>query len=160
MDPGIDPDSADLNSNLKLLDPNCQKTGDLITLKYTQVASEIKNLQATQVENVNPFNVIVFVGACVLDPPSDNWVRTIYVDDYRTESSGAEWAQIANVVNQNSSTSTDVDSSTVDIISDRRFSGNHKLVTNVTTTTTTTQTETEFVNTLTGPSHEFDYVER
>ena len=159
LDPGIDPDSADLNSNLKLLDPNCQKTGDLITLKYTQVASEIKNLQATQVENVNPFNVIVFVGACVLDPPSDNWVRTIYVDDYRTESSGAEWAQIANVINQNSSTSTDVDTTETEIWADHRFEGNHTLVTNVTTTTTTTQTETEFVNTLTGPSHEFDYVE-
>ena len=31
------------------------------------------------------FNVIVFMGAVVLDPPSDNWTRTIYVENVRQE---------------------------------------------------------------------------
>ena len=108
----------------------------------------------------------------MLDPPSDNWVRTIYVDDYRTESSGAEWAQVANVVNQNSSSSsnsvddTATNVNTVEIPADQgTFNGNHSLATTTnittttTTTTTTTDTETEFINQLNGPSHEFDYVE-
>ena len=100
LNPGIDPAVADLSSNLSLLDPNVRKTGDLLTLDYTEV-DWIDQPQATQVENINPFNVIVFVGGVMLDPPSDNWVRTIYVDDYRTESTGAEWAQTSNVINQN-----------------------------------------------------------
>ena len=170
LNPGIDPAQADLSSNLNLLDPNCKKTGDLITLDYTEV-DWIDQPQATQVENINPFNVIVFVGGVMLDPPSDNWVRTIYVDDYRTESSGAEWAQVANIVNQNvSSTSNSVDDTvttvnSIGIPSDHRFRGDHQIITTTdvttttTTTTTTTDTETEFINQLNGPSREFDYVE-
>ena len=37
LNPNIDPAAADLNSNLQLLDTNCRKTGDLITLDYTEV---------------------------------------------------------------------------------------------------------------------------
>ena len=164
LNPGIDPAQADLSSNLDLLDPNCKKTGDLITLDYTEV-DWIDQPQATQVENINPFNVIVFVGGVMLDPPSDNWVRTIYVDDHRTESSGAEWAQVANVVNQNVSNVTNsvdtVDTNVTTVPAHRR----HEWVTTTnvtnttTTTTTTTETETEFINQLNGPSREFDYVE-
>ena len=51
--------------------------------------------QATEVENVNPFNVIVFMGGIILDPPSDNWVRTIYTEENRQESSGAKWVEVA-----------------------------------------------------------------
>ena len=50
--------------------------------------------QATEVENVNPFNVIVFMGGIILDPPSDNWVRTIYTEENRQESSGAKWVEV------------------------------------------------------------------
>ena len=52
--------------------------------------------QATEAENVNPFNVIVFMGGIILDPPSDNWTRTLYTNNKRTESTGAEWAEVAN----------------------------------------------------------------
>jgi hypothetical protein len=44
---------------------------------------------ASQVENVNPFNVIEFNGGVILFPSSDTWVRTIYLDNARTESTGA-----------------------------------------------------------------------
>ena len=37
LNPSIDIDAADLNSNLQLLDTNCKKTGDLITLNYKKL---------------------------------------------------------------------------------------------------------------------------
>ncbi len=163
FDPSIDANTADRSANLKLLDENCQKTGDLITLKYTEVASELKNLQATQVENINPFNVIVFAGSVILDPPSDNWTRTIYVDDYRTESSGATWAEQANIVSDTTTVDTDIDVSQVEVVPEDRdgpgwWEGNHVDTTTTTTTTTTHTVETSFTNTI-EPLREFDYVE-
>lgn len=138
LDPRIDRTQTDLTQNLQLLDPNIQKTGDLLTLKYEEV-DWIEQPHATNVENVNPFNVIVFVGGVSLDPVSDNWVRTIYIDDKRTESTGAEWVQEANV-------EVNVDSET-EIFRGREL------------TTTTTTTKTSYTPTLRGPSREFDYVE-
>jgi len=159
FDPSIDANTADRSANLKLLDDNCQKTGDLITLKYTEVASELKNLQATQVENINPFNVIVFAGSVIIDPPSDNWTRTIYVDDYRTESSGATWAEQANVVSDTTTVDTDVDVTETEIGADQQiFEGNHTDTTTTTTTTTTHSVETSFTNSIEA-LREFDYVE-
>ena len=158
-DPSIDANTVDRSANLKLLDDNCQKTGDLITLKYDEVASEIKNLQATQVENINPFNVIVFAGSVILDPPSDNWTRTIYIDDFRTESSGATWTEQANVVSDTTTVDTDVDVTETEVETDQDiFEGNHRDITTTTTTTTTRAVETSFTNTI-EPLREFDYVE-
>ena len=68
----------------------------MLTLAYEEV-DWLDQPHATNVENVNPFNVIVFQGAVALDPASDNWVRTIYIDDHRTESTGAKWKQEATV---------------------------------------------------------------
>ena len=160
---GIDTETADLSANLNLLDPNCTKTGDLLTLDYNEVGW-IENPQATQVENINPFNVIVFVGGIMLDPASDNWARTIYIDDYRIESTGATWAEHQNIVSDNTSVSTDVQTSTTEVVPEEVdgpgwWEGNH-IDTTVTTTTTTTNTvETSFSNTLEGNTKEFDYVE-
>ena len=159
-DPVIDENNVDTTANLKLLDPNCQKTGDLITLKYDEVASEIKNLQATQVENINPFNVIVFAGQVVLDPPSDNWTRTIYIDNHRTESTGNTWAEQSNVVSDTTTVDTDVDVTTEEVEADQDvFEGNHTDITTTRTTTTTRTIERSFTNTLEGDNKEFDYVE-
>jgi len=134
LDPGIDRSTTDISQNLKLLDPNIQKTGDLLTLAYTEV-DWIEQPHATNVENVNPFNVIVFVGGVELDPASDNWVRTIYIDDNRTESTGAEWVQEANTqVNENV-----------------LFAAKKEI--------TITTTTTDYITKLTGPSREFNYVE-
>jgi hypothetical protein len=159
FDPSIDANAVDRSANLKLLDENCQKTGDLITLKYDEVASELKNLQATQVENINPFNVIVFAGQIILDPPSDNWTRTIYIDDFRTESSGATWAEQANVISDTTTVDTDVDVTESEVETDQDiFEGNHRDITTTRTTTTTRAVETSFTNTI-EPLREFDYVE-
>ena len=76
----IDVTSADFSQNLTLLDTNVQKTGDLITLAYTEVKSDIGNEQASQVENVNPYEVVVRQGRVLLNPESDNWTRVIETD--------------------------------------------------------------------------------
>tara|TARA_Y100001963_G_scaffold124705_1_gene175702 strand:+ start:26706 stop:34145 length:7440 start_codon:yes stop_codon:yes gene_type:complete len=155
LDPAIDPASADLDSNLKLLDPNIQKTGDLLTLKYTEL-EWIKQPHATEVENVNPFNVVVFVGGVVLDPPSDNWVRTIYIDDHRVESTGAEWVERSNDTLIDTNTSSTSDSNTTTTWMGNK--GTQLTLTNTTNTTTNTFRRS-FTNQLEGPSREFDYVE-
>ena len=97
LDPAINVETADLSSNLRLLDPNCKKTGDFITLDYEEV-DWIENPQATGVENVNPFNVVAFAGTIRLNPPSDNWTRTVYINNVRTESTGARWVEQSNIV--------------------------------------------------------------
>ena len=114
LNPAIDKTTADMSSNLGLLDPNCQKTGDLITLKYDEV-TWLDQPQASNVVNVNPFDVTVFVGAIQLDPPSDNWVRTIYFDGFRTESSGAEWVEHANIISDVTSVGTETDVTEVEV---------------------------------------------
>ena len=62
FDPAIDTTKADLSQNLRLLDSNIQKTGDLLTLKYEEVGCDQPH--ATNVENVNHsmllFMLVVF----------------------------------------------------------------------------------------------------
>ena len=161
LNPSIDIEAADLNSNLQLLDPNCKKTGDLITLDYDEVDWLIQP-QATEVENVNPFNVIVFMGGIILDPPSDNWTRTIYKNNKRTESSGAKWVEQANSVPIGPIIETDTgkDINTGRDIRDPEgmsYRDRVRIVQNV--FSQTQKIKTTFTNVLQGPSQEFDYVE-
>ena len=79
LNASIDPTTADYSEDLELLDSNVQKTGELVTLKYTEKEFLSQPL-ASRVENVNPFNMISFTGRITLSPQSDNWVRNIYVD--------------------------------------------------------------------------------
>ena len=153
LDPAIDPQAADLNSNLKLLDPNCRKTGDLVTLDYDEI-DWLDQPQATGVENVNPFNVIVFAGVVFLDPPSDNWSRTIYIENERTESTGNRWVEQSNIVSRTTSTDTDVEH--FDETNGRNETGYFGTISTI---TTTTRTETAFTNVLQGAAKEYDYLE-
>ena len=77
--PSINTDTADFRSNLELLDSNVRKTGDLITLNYDEVGW-IEQPLASRAENVNPFNMIEFIGRIELNPTSDNWVRNVFID--------------------------------------------------------------------------------
>lgn len=52
-----------------------KKTGDLITLPYTEVEL-VSNLSATTTVNVNPFNVFQYVGNMTLTPEIDEWKDT------------------------------------------------------------------------------------
>ena len=160
IDPAIDPSKADLNSNLKLLDTNCKKSGDLITLNYEET-DWLDQPHATTVENVNPFSVIVFMGGIILDPPSDNWTRTIYVENVRQESTGATWAEVANTkavgpIKEtkvgSEPTGKDIDDPDSDWYRDRI-----KIVKNI--YEQTQKFKTTYKNVLEGPSKEYDYVE-
>ena len=153
LDPAIDLATSDLNSNLKLLDPNCKKTGDLITLDYTEI-DWIDQPHATEVENVNPFNVIVFAGVVFLDPPSDNWSRTIYIDNVRTESTGNTWVEQANIVSQTTTTETDREAfDETNGFNETGYYGFNETITQ------TTRTERSFTNVLQGDKDEYDYLE-
>ena len=175
LDPSINVETADLSSNLKLLDPNCKKTGDFITLDYEEV-DWIENPQATGVENVNPFNVIAFAGSIRLDPPSDNWTRTVYVNNVRTESTGARWVETANVVSNTAVRGRSHSHSRLEtrvagrggrrffnVFRRRRghFHGQrfHQVRVTETRTRVTRRIERSFTNTLVGPSEERDFVE-
>ena len=79
LEPSINTDTADFSANLPLLDSNVQKTGNLITLKYSE-KSWIEQPLASRVENVNPFNMIEWKGVIKLTPSSDSWVRTVTID--------------------------------------------------------------------------------
>ncbi len=85
--PDIDIATADFSTNLELLDSNVQKTGDLITLKYTE-KSWIDQPLASRVENVNPFNMVEFTGIIDLSPSTDNWVRNIQIDGGQRQITG------------------------------------------------------------------------
>ena len=77
--PDINTETADFSTNLELVDTNVRKTGDLITLDYTEV-DWIEQPLASRVENVNPFNMVEFTGIIDLSPSTDTWVRTVQTD--------------------------------------------------------------------------------
>ena len=54
---------------------NYQKTGDLITLPYTE-ATYLDQPYATKTENLNPFLVFDWIGDITLNPPVDEWKET------------------------------------------------------------------------------------
>ena len=87
LNPSINTDTVDFSENLQLLDPNVRKTGDLVTLNYEET-KWIEQPLASEVENVNPFNVIEYSGQILLNPASDNWVRNIYIENRRTITDG------------------------------------------------------------------------
>ena len=80
--PAIDitDENYDSTDNYELLDSNVQKTGNAVTLKYEEIGW-IEQPLATRVANVNEFHVLAFKGTIELNPSSDNWVRTIRLDD-------------------------------------------------------------------------------
>ena len=80
LDPAIDSTTADFSANLNLLDVGIKKTGDLLTLDYEEVTLLDQPL-ASRVENVNPFNQVVFKGGVTLSPSADTWTRNIILND-------------------------------------------------------------------------------
>jgi len=56
-------------------DANYAKTGDLITLPYTET-NYIEQPFATKTENLNPFLIFDWIGDIDLDPPVDEWKET------------------------------------------------------------------------------------
>lgn len=64
-----------------------QVTGDLVTLPYTEteLASQ---MDASTVENINPFAIFTFLGSTELTPPSDEWFETNRLPDIVTNVEG------------------------------------------------------------------------
>src|SRR6056300_448443 len=54
---------------------NYQKTGDLITLPYTE-KTLIDQPYASKAVNVNPFGIFTWIGTIELTPPGDEWKET------------------------------------------------------------------------------------
>jgi len=164
----IDED-LDLSVNFPLLDPNVVKTGKAVTLKYESIGW-IEQAFATTVENVNPFNVIVYNGDVKLSPEIDNWVRTVQLPDKNikitlnssrtvTQNLTRNIAVVRNPINTNTSSRSITDVSLVG----RGLSGdeirrlqNTTVVTGVNrSTSTSTQTST---NSSTSTTESFNTV--
>ena len=75
LDESTDENTVDLSQDQLLADSGTRKTGDLVTLTYKEVPWITQPL-ASRVENVNPFNVILYNGGIDLNPLSDDFVVT------------------------------------------------------------------------------------
>jgi hypothetical protein len=73
-------ETLDFSTDFQLIDGNVKKTGNTVTLNYTEVGW-IEQKFATRVENVNPFHVVAYVGTVELTPKSDTWIRTVNLPD-------------------------------------------------------------------------------
>jgi hypothetical protein len=80
----LSPEDLDLTQNLPLLDSSIQKTGRVLTLAYEEI-DWLQQPFATRVENVNPFNVVVYTGTIQLQPEVDNWTRTVQLADVNVD---------------------------------------------------------------------------
>ena len=79
---------------------NYQKTGDLITLPYSETTI-INQPYASKFVNVNPFNVFTWAGSVTLDPPGDEWKETNRVPDLLINEQGGFDTMVANLGNPN-----------------------------------------------------------
>ena len=70
---------ADLTEVADLQSNDLKRTGDIVTLNYTET-EYIKQPFATRTENVNPFAVITWIGSVELNPASDVWVNEKRLD--------------------------------------------------------------------------------
>ena len=93
----LSPENLDLTQDLPLLDSSIQKTGRVLTLAYEEI-DWLEQPFATKVENVNPFNVVVYTGTIQLQPEVDSWTRTVQLAD-RNVDRGIVRRQSVNLVN-------------------------------------------------------------
>ena len=76
-----------------------QKTGDLITLPYTE-ETEIEQKYASTTVNLNPYDTISFVGHITLDPDQDDWFETETLPEMTIEIPGV-FDSLTNGANAN-----------------------------------------------------------
>ena len=81
---GLDENAVSLDADLPLTDPNTAKSGDLVTLDFDEV-EWLKQPLASRVENVNPFNVILYDGSVDLTPRNDDFVVTRNIGNRRID---------------------------------------------------------------------------
>ncbi len=69
---------------------NYQKTGDLITLPYTETTL-IEQPYASKAINVNPFGIFTWIGSIALTPPNDEWKETERAPDLVINNDDGTW---------------------------------------------------------------------
>ena len=92
-------------------DANYQKTGDLITLPYTE-STLIDQPYASKAINVNPFGVFTWIGAIELTPPGDEWKETERAPELVINNPNGSWDNLTKNTG-NSSTLSEFPMSTV-----------------------------------------------
>lgn len=85
---GTDESAINLSGDLALVDENTTKTGDMVTLDYSEI-QWINQPLCSRVENVNPFNVILYDGSIDLNPRSDDFVITRQIGNRRIDVFGS-----------------------------------------------------------------------
>lgn len=80
----LSPETLDFGTDFELTDPNVKKTGNAVTLAYTETPW-IEQKFATRVENINPFHVVNYTAVIELTPKTDTWIRTIQLADRNVE---------------------------------------------------------------------------
>lgn len=93
--------------------PNIRKTGDLITLDYSEILYD-EQIYATKTESVTPFLVRYWEGSITLHPPIDSWVDEIAVTNTRFNevTTNVERADQNITITNNTSTNTNTNTIT------------------------------------------------
>lgn len=89
LNPQINADDVSLDQDLPLVDSATRKTGDLVTLNYAEIPW-LEQPLASRVENVNPFNVILYDGQLTISPASDDFIISRTVGSRRETVFGPE----------------------------------------------------------------------
>jgi hypothetical protein len=86
---------------------NYAKTGDLITLPYTET-TYLEQPYATKTENLNPFLIFNWVGDINLDPPVDEWKETQVAPELVVNLTTGTWDNLIRDRGLNNSSTTEI----------------------------------------------------
>ena len=127
---------------------NYQKTGDLITLPYTE-ATLIEQPYATKTENLNPFLIFDWVGNVELDPPLDEWKETRVAPELVVNLNGT-FDNLARDLGLDNTSTTEIPVGTEWNEWQDQWSGNPRTNTTVTGNSVITTTSNDVVQTRSG----------
>lgn len=86
--------STRIFSNNSIANFNVEINGPLLMLSSTNVPFVVQN-RASKTMNINPFNIVNYIGSVRLDPPSDVWQSTTRLESQNIDLSGGEVARDA-----------------------------------------------------------------
>ena len=127
---------------------NYQKTGDLITLPYTETTL-IEQPYATKTENLNPFLIFDWVGNVELDPPLDEWKETRVAPELVVNLNGT-FDNLARDLGLDNTSTTEIPVGTEWNEWQDQWSGNPRTNTTVTGNSVVTTTSNDVVQTRSG----------
>jgi hypothetical protein len=86
---------------------NYQKTGDLVTLPYTET-TYLQQPYATKTENLNPFLVFNWIGNIELDPPVDEWKETRVAPELTVNLTSGSWDNLVRERGLSNTSTTEI----------------------------------------------------